>query len=90
MRGDEIDALERPVGVFEIVGKEVVAAVEPLHQRTHASGNPAHKIAEIVAVLAVPLAPVKTRERAAQQVAFNVPGLGDHADAVARGEKADI
>ena len=79
--GDVVDALERPVGIAGVVGEEVVAAVEPEHERPDHPGIAADEPADVVAEPAVPLVPQRPGELGPELVGpAGIPGLGDQVD----------
>ena len=57
MAGDVVHALVGPPGVAQVVGEEVVAAVEPEHQRADHPGIAADEPADVVPKTTVPLVP---------------------------------
>ena len=87
----EVHALIGVVCVLAIVGKEVLAAVEPPHQRRDYTGIPAYEPAQIVAKAAVPLRPRRPGEGATELVgAGRVPGFGDQAHSAESGIGRDV
>jgi len=57
VRSNIVDALRRVVGVIEVVRKQVAATIEPSHEVAHLACVSFDESANVVAELAVPLAP---------------------------------
>ena len=72
---DEVHNLIRAVRIRERIREEVVASVEPPHQRRDLALVAANETSDIVAKRAVPLRPVGTGKSAAELVAAEIPGL---------------
>ena len=90
MGGDEVDALVRAARFMEAVRKQVVAAVDPLHQGAHLARLAPHERTHIVAKLAVPLKPADAREPASELIAADIPGFGHEPDVEQVPEQADL
>ena len=75
---------------MQAVGKEVVAAVEPLHQVAYLARLAPHERTHVVAKPAVPLQPPSAREPAAELVAGDVPCLRHEPDVEQAREQAEL
>ena len=81
MRCDVVDALVRMKGIGPIIWKEIIAAIESLHQRWHHPRVAAHEAAYIIPKTAVPLEACFAGKRASKLVrACSIPWLGDQPD----------
>jgi hypothetical protein len=81
---DEVHTLIRAIRIRERIREEVVASVEPPHQRRDLALVAANETSDIVAKRAVPLRPVGTGESAAELVAAEIPGLCNEPDVAQR------
>ena len=78
MRGDIVHTLKRPEGVHAVVGKQVAAAIQPGHQVSDQTAVAPHELLERIAILGVPLQPLRAGKPLAQQKpAAGVPGFCD-------------
>ncbi len=90
VRGDVVDALKRMIGFGQRVGEQVIAAVQPCHDRGDQPKITAHEAADIVPEARVPLGPTGSREGASQLLQTSVPRLGDQANVGQGGIGGDI
>ncbi len=76
MSGYEVDALVRPVHIARAVGKQIVAAVQSLHQRAHHVGIAFDERPQVIAEFSVPLLPRQAGKTPTQQIRADIPRLG--------------
>ena len=81
---DEVHTLIRTVRIQERVREEVVAPVQPPHERRNLALIAADKTPDVITKRPVPLRPVGAGEGTAELVAAEVPGLGDEPDVAQR------
>ena len=75
---------------LEAVGKEVVAAIEPLHQGGHSARLTPHERPHVVAKPAIPLEPPNAGKPATQLIGGDIPRLRHEPHVVQPREQAEL